>query len=270
MGVPRAAEPDLARASASIASTHCGRPLDDEQVAASAITRSCAPSRTRVVERVPERHLCVAVPQGTTDGQRTRASSGADVVEDERPRCAGDSVCSGTSTSSASDERGGSAPESRAPQPPNTSAGGTALAAIHDAVGASRRPGWSSAVRARSDLGRRVDELIPAAPASTMPSVAVRVADGVPDGHDAAERVAREQGGQRILALAAISCTISANGARFGSAGIAAEPPWPGQVGDERRLCRPASSGATATQFAAAPPRPWTSTIGGSPAPPTK
>ena len=124
-------------------------------------------------------------------------------------------------------------------------------------------------MRASTASVRRVDELIPAEPSSTIARVSVRVAQRVPDGDDAAERVAREHGRQRILPLCdPVDDLRERREVRErGDRGRAAVP---GQVGDEHAVALRERRRHGQPVASAAPPSPWTSTTGGPATPPTK
>jgi hypothetical protein len=80
--------------------------------------------------------------------------------------------------------------------------------------------------------------------------------DGCPQSDETAERMADPRRRQRVL-TSRTARTASANGSRVGAAASGAEPPCPGSSGTITRRSL-ASAGASARQFEAAPPSPWT------------
>ena len=155
---------------ARIASTHASGRSTISRWPQSAIRRSCAPSRRAYSNasptgdlgvRVPRRHDRRAANAGEQRGARRRGRAPA--TRRRRPCAAGRPRAA--RRPSARRQR---ARVARAPAAEHEHGGPKRRRRDHEANGASRRPGWSSAARASTASVRRLDELIPAEPSSTI------------------------------------------------------------------------------------------------------
>ena len=247
VGVLRAAEPGLAGEDRIHARV---RPLDDQQVPAIRDQAQLSAEPARVLERVGDRHLGVTRPPRARapgserrQGAPARRRGRAPATRRRRP-CA-----TGRRRAARAQAQAAAHAGSRAPQPPNTSRRRNAVA--DDPRGERGEPPAGLQQRGEGEHGlgaprRRAD---PGRAEQHDPGRVTRVAQRVPDGDDAAERVARHGGRQRILPLGDRRGRAPRTARDSGAPGIAAEPPCPGRSGTSTRW-RSASAGATATQLA--------------------